>query len=485
MRPSFGEGTARRLESISRAGLLGLILLAPLPFGAVVGWAWSGFAVALGGLLALSGLARVLVPRPLPRATRDVGIGFALLALPAVLQLVPLPARLVAALSPATRDLYSAMAPAAAWMPLSQDSHATLSALVWGAACAAAAVLVTLLFEGRRLSMLLATLVTLGALQAFYGLVEFLSGRQRILAYTKVYYTDSVTGTYINRNHFAGLLLLVLPLAAAWLITRARRLSGAAPRRQGTRRLLALADPGAGPATLLALAVCLMVAGLTLSFSRAGAFLGAVAAIALVAILRPFRPRVMIAAVLLAIFGLVPLMVRGPGRLAEVGSSLPAELVASSGRLAVWTAALPMLLDHSVIGTGLGTFAEAWSRYRPAAVRLAYDHAHQDYLEWAVETGLPGVLLLGVVAVVFVRRSRQAMRVAASNADRVIVQGLLIGLLALALHGLVDFNAHIPANLLLAAIAAAACSWSPGPGPPGWSWSRPRPSARRAAAGRC
>jgi len=49
-------------------------------------------------------------------------------------------------------------------------------------------------------------LIALGAFEAFYGLVQYLTGWQQIFAYVKKYYLEDATGTYINRNHFAGFL---------------------------------------------------------------------------------------------------------------------------------------------------------------------------------------------------------------------------------------------------------------------------------------
>ena len=59
---------------------------------------------------------------------------------------------------------------------------------------------------------LVAWLLILGTFEAVYGLVQYLSGWQRIFVYAKKYNLEEATGTYINRNHFAGFLEMVIPL---------------------------------------------------------------------------------------------------------------------------------------------------------------------------------------------------------------------------------------------------------------------------------
>jgi O-antigen ligase len=150
----------------------------------------------------------------------------------------------------------------------------------------------------------------------------------------------------------------------------------------------------------------------------------------------------------------VPLAVRGPGRLAAMAAELPAELSADTGRAAVWAAAVRIAGDHPLLGTGLGTFGGVFPRYRPLAIQSAYTHAHQDYLQWLAETGvlggLAGALLLAGLAWTAARAVQNPDR----GADRMLATGVAAGLGGLALHGLVDFNGHIPANTLLAAALA-------------------------------
>src|SRR5512134_752486 len=62
-------------------------------------------------------------------------------------------------------------------------------------------------------------------------------------------------------------------------------------------------------------------------------------------------------------------------------------------RLVVWSTTLTAAKDFWLTGSGLGTFLNIFPLYSPPSVQGIYDHAHNDYLEFLLETGLGGVLL--------------------------------------------------------------------------------------------
>ena len=447
----------------ARMALGTLVVLAPLPFGSVQGWATGLLAMGLGLTLVLAACATLRTPQPLPAGCGWIALATGTLALPAVLQLIPLPPALLRLLSPATAGLLAEVAPdAATWHTLSEDPTATLSALLWLVACGTAAFLVALLHDQGSVAGLFPVLLGVGAMEAFYGIIEYLSGRNSIFLYAKRFYLDSVTGTYINRNHFAGLMVMLLPVGLAWLLARRREAGRLAPDLGWRRRLLAMSERTTLQDGLLGLALTVMAAGLALSFSRAGVTLGALA-LALTLVLatatarrtRFRRPRAVWAvAAGLALLALVPLSVRGPGRLASMAEDIPQELSAAAGRPVVWAGALQMGMDHPLLGTGLGTFGVAFPRYRPLALQPTFTHAHQDYLQWFAETGLLGVIAALLVTLGLLVVAVRSLRPRAYGRGRLLACGLIAGSCGLALHGLVDFNGHIPANTLLASVMA-------------------------------
>jgi len=452
------------VERGARWALAVLVALGPLPFGAVLGWTTALFAACFGLLLLVTAISYLAAPRRLAVGCGRIAAAGGLLALPALLQLVPLPSWLLEKLAPATASFYALNAvDGERWRPLTQDPAATIAALLWLATCIAAAVLVAALFDSRSVRALVLVLLAIGVLEAFYGILEYLSGRNQIFLYEKRYYLDSVTGTYINRNHFAGLMVMLLPVGLAWLLARAGRQADSSNPSTLRQRLLALADSGLNQTVLLALAVAMMGTGLALSFSRAGVTLGLLTMAVVAGIQswtsphRRFRRSraewYWVGGLLL--LALIPLAIRGPGRLATVAEDVPEELRSEAGRTAVWAATLKMAAEHPVSGTGLGTFGQAFGRYRPMEVQSTYTHAHQDYLQWFAETGVIGALAGLAVVAGLALTAVQALKRSEGARDRALAAGICAGLIGFALHSLVDFNGHIPANTLIAAVLAA------------------------------
>src|ERR1700722_7928472 len=119
--------------------------------------------------------------------------------------------------------------------------------------------------DRRRKQFFIGALIVLGTFEAFYGLVQYLSGWQQIFAYVKKYDLEEATGTYINRNHFAGLLEMILPFSLAlafYEFEKLRRRQAQSPRRK--HKLFA----GSGFARAIFWVAVAVLIGVALLFSR-------------------------------------------------------------------------------------------------------------------------------------------------------------------------------------------------------------------------
>src|SRR5947208_3628875 len=136
-----------------------------------------------------------------------------------LVQVIPLPSRLIKVISPARfndLELGSLLSGSRTLDTLSLGPHDTAIGWIKFLAYAGAFVLAAYLFDtGRRKSMLIRGLVLIGCFEAAYGIVQYLTGWQKIFSYTKQFDLEDATGTYINHNHFAGLLELTLPFVFA------------------------------------------------------------------------------------------------------------------------------------------------------------------------------------------------------------------------------------------------------------------------------
>ena len=130
-------------------------------------------------------------------------------------QLVPLPADLLGKLSP-PRMADLAMNPGTTWAAISVYPRENWLGLVKFLAYLSAFVLAAHVSDLRKnRSILVRVLIITGLVEAAYGIVQYLTGWQQIFTYIKKYNLEEATGTFINRNHFAGHLEMVIPFVLA------------------------------------------------------------------------------------------------------------------------------------------------------------------------------------------------------------------------------------------------------------------------------
>jgi len=448
---------ARLLELGLAAGLI----VAPFPFGAVS--ATGRLSLELGAFaLLLLWLGRSLVrANPLPAKLVRVGLA-GLLGLTA-LQALPLGHAVVGLVSPhavAIRDESGTPEdeipaerrlldrdPAEFDTPatLSLDPGATASALRTGAALGAVLLVATTVAATCGAGRIALALLIGAAFQGLYGLLVVASGHDRIWLAPKKYFLDAATGTFVNPNHFACLLAMSLPCGLALIYHHARRRRGAA-----RGRLAAWLSADGSRTWLLGLMLIVGAAGMLLSFSRAAIACGLLAlGITVLGAGRHhgLRSRLIVALLVLAA-AVTPLLQFGADRLVEQYAHAPNEL--HGARVRVWLDSLELVAAHPVTGCGFGAFSASYPFVRAPEIRGFFKHAHNDPLELVTEGGLLGLAFMLMILAPLGRVAARAF----AGAKGTIAVGFASGLLAIALHGLVDFNFHIPSNAATAAALA-------------------------------
>lgn len=331
--------------------------------------------------------------------------------------------------------------------------------LVYGSAFAAARRVAR---EERAAQRLILALMVLGLFEAAYGLVQYLTGWQKILWYERVYYRESATGTYVNHNHYAGFLEMVIPFAVA-------RALGALPGRAGNHR----AHAAAGKAALFLFLAALLVLAVVFSESRMGliACVGSLAAMAAVLRLRgrnSAAPRGALRAglILLLLSASAALMFWiGPEPVFTRFAQLPEQeglsgAAVAGGRLAVWADTLRLIRERP-LGVGLGAFEAAYTKVQTVDLNARVDYAHNDYLQLAAELGPAAALLFWAMIFALATRTLRACWTH-SGGSASLTTGRALGatgaLAALLLHSLTDFNLYVPANGLVFAVVLGLCS---------------------------
>jgi O-antigen ligase len=292
--------------------------------------------------------------------------------------------------------------------------------------------------------------VLVGLFMTVVGLVQAAYGTRKIYGLLRVTYDWAVFGPYVNRSHFAGYVVMAIPLAVAFAM---EALSGL--RRDWRRRRrgwLALGGAQGNALVRRSVEAIVLVVGLVASASRGGfvAFAGSMAAL-------PFTSRRWRAASVVVLL-VVVLGLPWVG-LGEIVRGFESRGIQSS-RIDLWRDMLPMFPSFPLFGSGFNAFGTAYAPFQRIWRGIFIGEAHDEYLQVLFDTGILGALIF---AVVLVRLFGAAVRAARRSPLGV---GLLGSLLALAFHALVDFNWQVPANAATyVALAALAFRESLGPSP--------------------
>jgi O-antigen ligase len=293
-------------------------------------------------------------------------------------------------------------------------------------------------------------LVLLGFSVSLLGIIQHFTSDNTIY-WIRLPQGGNVFGPYVNRNHFAGFVELVVPVGLALLVFR------------GVRRDL---FPMAGLLTIVP------VGALILSGSRGGivCFAFEVGVLALLARTRKGLEGATI--IVLAFVGLASLALiawLGAGKAIERFSKTQIGDVTLSRRASMFRGAEHVFFDHPINGVGLGTIVTVFPGYDNGYDGLVVDHVHNDYIEALAETGLLGGLCGIAFLWLLFRDARRSFMAEQGHFSLALHAGAIAAVCGVLLHSFADFNLHIPSNSLLfllqAYLATSAPLPSDGPSP--------------------
>ena len=427
----------------------------PLPLGSNRPWAWTVLEVwvfaMLGAWLLLWAAGQVSLSEPARKAWPAWVILGAWVALQG-LHILPLPEGLVAALSPEAARLQALAAEGGrleGLVTLSVDPHASRISFLKTLAYVAAFFLVLVLANRRsRIARLAQVLVYTAVVYAVYGVLMHLANVTDDYFGTVLHHGGSASGPFANRNHFAGYLYMALALGIGLLI------AGLSDRQVDTWKKFARVTLEwiLSPKMILRLSLCILVIALTTTHSRMGntAFFSSLIVAGVVGIVlsrRATRNTVLLLASLVVIDLFIVGSWFGVQRLAERLEQTTVQEVRERETPAAHV--VNLLEDYPVLGAGPGTFYVAFSRYRPESVVLYYEDTHNDYAQFAAESGLLGLGILGL----FVAWTVGVALVAQWQRRDPLMRGMsfacVMGVTAILIHSWVDFNLQIPANAVL------------------------------------
>lgn len=320
------------------------------------------------------------------------------------------------------------------------ETVAALQSLI----CALAAASLALTLPRGMALRILGFIAVIAVAQGLLGLLQVALNSPSFLAFGAAVGGQRAAGTFVNKNNYATLLALALPI----LILRS-----AGRFRFGTKR----ADSTALRNGWWGIATAVVAAALVSSISRAGVTAGALATVGAVTICflttQERRERWLFA--LIALVGVVLATASG---LALLLQSLESQGLAQSaeGRHALNLATWQGIRAMFPVGAGLGSYAIAFQRFQPGVMDGFIGFAHNDYLQLLFELGVAGALVLLALAAAFVAVVAALLRAHRSGAGLASpAAACFLGCAAFALHAWFDFPSHVPALAWIAATIAA------------------------------
>lgn len=123
-----------------------------------------------------------------------------------------------------------------------------------------------------------------------------------------------------------------------------------------------------------------------------------------------------------------------------------------NSRLPLWKGTLELIREQPVFGTGAGSWQWHFLKHKPHNVPTHPEYTHNDYLNLLSDYGAVGFLLMLWVFVAFFQQAAKTSDARSPSEERSFAVGAVVGVAAILVHSLLDFNLHIPANAFLLAL---------------------------------
>ena len=493
------QGLSRALAVAIEWGLMLLLITTPFVLGCVHAVFYTAMAVGVFSLMILW-LVRLLtrrghegpsaIARDTSRGWRSVVIarlhrphaylcGFLALA---IVQTIPLPRGAVKWLSPgraalderfrqrslsvevvSSANLFgsesqsppaSTTASVADGLPLSVCPHATHGELSKAIAYASAFLLITgCLNPPACARRLVYCIILTGTGLACLGLYQHLVWGKKIYGFWESRFGGVPFGPYVNRNHFAGYMAMVLPFALSqfFVYFGTQRAQGGY-RRSPRHPQLPFAGLDALPPALCLSAAVVMVCALFTSLSRGGmmAFIAGTGVFVVALLVRGGSLKTLLVSALVISALLVTGLAMGGAELLMRFDDTVLSPDRAGSRPSLWLHTIRIWLDFPLFGVGLGCFRHMFPLYKAAHVGdLEFLRSHCDYLQALSEVGVLGSLFVFAFLASILAPAFKAIVEADSTKQTWELVGAVAACTAMLAHSLVDFNLQIPANAFL------------------------------------
>jgi putative inorganic carbon (HCO3(-)) transporter len=414
----------RILENTSFFILLVSLFILPLPLGSNRPWAWSIFQVliALSTLTTLASLNReklyLFKPALLLLA------GFIVVQCLVLVQLLP---------------IFDEKA-------LSLDVAQTKISLLRGVCyCLFIYCCFFHLHNRERIEWFVYTIVGAALFQALYAIYLQYGGFDLSPLFNYPVNPQRATGSFVYHNHAANYLMLGGSLTVGLLVGQLKRSHVAGNWR---RHLAQAFDTLLSKKWLLRITIICILIAIILTRSRMGnsAFLVGLVATSLLAIFIMKRRPIMLKWLFISFIVIDIALVGAMFGIEKVKERIDSTSFQGESRDEVVIMSIPLIEDNWLLGTGAGTFYTAFPKYHQDYMAGFYDHAHNEYIQFAVEYGVPATLLLGLLIFYCLFNAIQTLRKESDSLKQGIAFGCIMAIIGMLMHATVDFPLQATAN---------------------------------------
>ncbi len=395
-----------QISTVLLYGTFGLLMFGPVAFGAVE--PWSIFVLEGGSvLLALVWLAKQWIDGELNIRWNPLFLPMSAFGILILFQII---------------------------FRASAYPHDTVSgAMLYGAygmLCFLSGQTVVRTAQARKLAVILAVY---GFALAAFALLQGIAPNGKLYWVRQPRLGGWIYGPYVNHNHYAGLMELLIPIP---LVISLSRLA------HEKERIAA------------GIAAAVMTGTVFFSGSRGGmlAILVELAVFAILLARQRKGIRIAIGVGAFAIVLVVLLTWLGGKQLTERVSTISTEArteLSGGMRLTIDRDAISMFRHRPVAGWGLGAFPTVYPQFRSFYTTFFVNEAHNDYVQLLVEMGLLGFAAMVWFLIVLYRSALRKIGNWTSELSAALTLACTLGFTGILVHSFFDFNLQIPANAAL------------------------------------
>ena len=306
--------------------------------------------------------------------------------------------------------------------------------------------------EDRQISRILNALLIVGSLFGIYGIFQYNGidfsfwirniGRQQVF------------GLFGNVNFFAEYLIVPLPIAVSLFFVTQNKIKK----------------------FLLLIGIIVMGTSLIATFTR-GSYLGFGVSLIFMSFLflisrgknfikknRKIFIIILTVVIIITFLFIIPNPLNKPGTAIEkiksrVSISQITQSASIKRRIATWKFTVPMIKDHPLLGSGIGTYKYNTLKYQAEFFKLGenrslYPHgfadkAHNEYLQLWAEMGIVGLGIFIWLIISYFSCGLKILRKIKDEYKQGIIIGLMGSVTAVLIDGLFGFPLHLPATVIL------------------------------------